>query len=377
MNILHIIPSLRKGGAERLVLDIYNELQKRPDVMIRLVVLHPENEYEFLSKNIDIVFCKSKVSPSISGKAFVDIADFETIIADFKPDIIHSHLFEAEIISRWIVRSDIKYFTHCHNNMGQFRRLASYSLFSKELLTNYYEKRLLVTQYLKCNNKFIAISKDTESFFKQALPKKLSQNVILLNNAIDFNRFKHTIHLLKTKENHSINLITVGSLIEIKNHLFLLEVISLLNKRSKLKFNLTIIGEGVFRENIEKKIIENQLENIVTLLGKIDNVEDFLQKADLYVFSCIKEGFGLTLIEAMASGLPVICLDGKGNRDIIEDGKNGFMIYKNNPELFANKIIELVNNPELYQSMSKYAVEFAKKYDIKEYVDRLLKIYSA
>jgi len=77
----------------------------------------------------------------------------------------------------------------------------------------------------------------------------------------------------------------------------------------------------------------------------------------------------------MAAGLPVVTLDGKGNRDIIEQGKNGFMIYKQSAELFADKIIELIKNKELYQSMSAYAVEFAKKYDIKEYVDKLIDLY--
>jgi glycosyltransferase involved in cell wall biosynthesis len=104
-------------------------------------------------------------------------------------------------------------------------------------------------------------------------------------------------------------------------------------------------------------------------------VENYLFDCDLYVHSAIYEAFGLVLIEAMAAGLPVVCLDGKGNRAIMEDGKNGFIVYEQNAEMFAGKILELVNTPGLYPAMSIYAKEYAKKYDIKEYVDKLVAFY--
>ncbi len=77
----------------------------------------------------------------------------------------------------------------------------------------------------------------------------------------------------------------------------------------------------------------------------------------------------------MASGLPVITTDGYGNRDLIKEGINGFMIWKRDPEEFAKKIIELLNTPDLYNSMSKNAIEFASGFDVKPYCEKLLKIY--
>jgi glycosyltransferase involved in cell wall biosynthesis len=375
MRILHIIPSLQKGGAERLVLNICNELQKREGVTVKLIVLHPENEYEFLSTNIDVELCSSEVVPSISGKNNVDISDFEKIISDFKPQIIHSHLFEAEIISRWHIFKGVKYFTHCHDKMKQFLSFNFKTVLNKELLTNYYEKKRLIKQYEKCDNKFIAISKDTENYIKKSLSGKLEKNVFLLNNAIDYDRFNFTKKDVILSGIGTINLITIGSLTELKNHLFLIDVVKALNETGIGKFNLAIIGEGLMRPAIENKISGLQLQDSVRLIGLTDKVEDFLKKADLYIYSCIKEGFGLTLIEAMASGLPVICLDGIGNRDIIEQGKNGFMIFEQNPELFAQKIMELIKDKQLYTEMSLYANDYAKKFDIKGYVDKLLEIY--
>lgn len=375
LKIIHIIPSLRKGGAERMVLDICNELQNRWDVKVKLVVLHPENEYEFLSKNIDIELCNSRVSPSLSKSHFVDIEHFKQLVTDFNPDIIHSHLFEAEMLSRWHVFKGIRYITHCHDNMKQFMAFNFKTLINKELFTNYFEKKLLLKKYNLCNNIFIAISKNTEVYFKKNIPENLSNNVLILNNAIDLSRFVNKEEKYNLLKKQTIKLVTIGSLTQLKNQLFLLDVMKVLNKNGYGNFNLTIIGDGPMRASIENKISENRLQDKVKLVGLTDKVEDFLKNSDLYVYSCIKEGFGLTLIEAMASGLPIVCLDGGGNRDIIEDGKNGFMIYEQNAELFAEKIIEITGDEQLYTTMSEFAVQYAMGFDIKNYIDRLLKIY--
>lgn len=373
MKILHIIPSLRKGGAERLVLNICNELQKRDGVEVKLLVLHPENEYEFISKNIDVKLCSSIVVPSISRKNFADISDFEKIISEFNPQIIHSHLFEAEIVSRWHIINGIKYFTHCHDSMKQFRNFNYKTLLNKELLTNYYEKKRLLKQYVKCDNRFIAISNSTAEYFKKNLPKYLSSNIFKLNNAIDFGLFFKTG--ISTKDLNQINLITTGSLIDKKNHIFLIEVVKILHEK-KYKITLEILGDGNNRKILEERINKYNLKEIVFLRGNVQKVEEYLQKSYIYVHAATHEPFGLVLLEAMASGLPVVCLDGKGNRDIIEQGKNGFMIFEQSPELFAQKITELITNKQLYSEMSLYANEYAKKFDIKEYVDNLIELYS-
>lgn len=87
------------------------------------------------------------------------------------------------------------------------------------------------------------------------------------------------------------------------------------------------------------------------------------------------EPFGLVIIEAMAAGLPAICLDGKGNRDLIEDGKNGYMLFENDPGKFANKIIEITQNKDTYNKLSQGATNYAKQYDMTIHVDSIVKFY--
>ena len=109
----------------------------------------------------------------------------------------------------------------------------------------------------------------------------------------------------------------------------------------------------------------------------MEKIEEFVWQSDVYVHTATYEPLGLVLIEAMAAGLPVVALDGGGNQDLIVQGENGYIIEKGIPDLFAEKIWVLWNNKAEYQRISKYAENFAKKYDIKDYVKNLIDLYKA
>ena len=117
----------------------------------------------------------------------------------------------------------------------------------------------------------------------------------------------------------------------------------------------------------------------------MDNVSRFsknrnwgwLWNSDVFVFPSFSDGFGLVLLEAMAAGLPVIALDGRGNRDIMKDGENGFMLKEQNATVFVEKIELVYKNQELYDKLSRGALQTAKTYDISEYVEKLMVVYQS
>ena len=370
MRILQIIPNLTKGGAERLVLDIYSELSKRSDVDVKLVCFSEQNEYpEFL--DIKPLVIKSSVKLSLFRKNQFYVDELQKFVNDFKPDIIHTHLFEAELISRSIYRPHTKWFSHCHDNMVQFRNIGPATFLSKQALTNYYEKKVLFTKYKQNGGShFLAISKDTHAYFtKTAKPYP----VTLLPNAIDYHKFLKPV--LNISQGNILRLINVGTFVEKKNQAFLLKVAAALKKRS-IHYELHLVGDGVKRDELESSVRNHGLENEVIFHGMVDRVEEILWQSDIYVHSAKYEPLGLVFLEAMAAGLPVITLDGKGNRDLIVQGKNGFMLSEPDAEKFAGKILEVWENKKLYSEMAAFAQKFAKGYDIKEYVDRLLVIYN-
>lgn len=368
MRILHILPYLRKGGAQRLALDICLELQKRGNV-VRIISFVDENDFRFLTNNLDVQIVPASVQLSIFHQNVLSIDALQKAIEDFAPDVIHTHLFEAEIVSRSCNYPQAKWFSHCHDNMRQFRNLGIKTLFNKQLLTNFFEKRYLFSRY-KANggNTFIAISHDTERFFRETARQ---YNVQFLPNAIDYEKF----HCDNSRHpNTKLRLVNVGSLNTNKNQIFLVNVAKILADKG-VDFNLKIVGGGQDYDMLNQRIETLELQKNVWLCGNVDNVEDYLQESDIYVHSSLSEALGLTIIEAMAAGLPIVTLDGHGNRDLIVQGKNGYMIYEQNAEQFADRILEIWNDKNKYNQMSAFAQDFARQYDIKPYVDKLLVLY--
>ena len=153
MKILHIIPSLIAGGAERLVIDICNELNKRDDVEVKLLLLSNRIDFDKKSIKFDYSIIQFHLSLSLKSSNQADLNEFVDVVTEFEPDIIHSHLFEAELLSRWKVFPSITYVTHCHDNMSQISGFSQKKGLKKNI-TDCYEKRLLFQRYKDCDNNF-------------------------------------------------------------------------------------------------------------------------------------------------------------------------------------------------------------------------------
>jgi glycosyltransferase involved in cell wall biosynthesis len=374
MKILHIIPNLKKGGAERIVIDIVRILNQNTSYQVKFILFEDKIEYdvEDIKNLIEIV--PSKVQLSITKKHHLSITELQKTIELFQPDSIHSHLFEAEIVSRSCTFPKAKWFTHSHDRMSSLNNLNLFSIKSKRALTNYFEKRYLLKCYRKNGgNNFIAISEDISNFLRTVLPKDL-QSIQLLQNAIDVKRFEKLMDFNKVRDNVVFNMVSIGRLDKNKNHQLLIDVVLELKNR-KIPVHLTIVGEGDERISLQEKIVQLNLSDQLSLVGLQEKVEMYLWNADLYIHSAITEGFGLTLIEAMACGLPVVCTDAKGNRDLIQEGENGFMVGERDPKLLADKIELLLKNDNLRQEMGGKARKFAQGFGIEKYVESLLLLY--
>ncbi len=372
LRVLHIIPSLAMGGAERLTLDICSELANRDNISVCLVLLH-EHQLFVLPTNFVTYHTDAKVKLSILKKNKKEIAHFQQIVNDFKPNVIHSHLFEAEILSRAKLFDSILYITHVHDNMQQLKRLTVGLIPSKVELTNYYERAWILKKYKKINNHFISISNDTDRYIQKNVPSSIARNRTKLLNSINFQKFNK--HRKYNKDIERIRLICIGSFVPKKNQLFLLDVILILVNKG-LDVHLTLIGDGPLRNILEDKIEALSLHSYVTLVGNTEQVEFYLSKSTIYVHAATYEPFGLVLLEAMASGLPVVCVDGKGNRDLIKEGSNGFMLKRIDPSEMAEKIIKLSSDIMMYESISDNAVAFASQFDLVKYTDRLVDLYT-
>ena len=370
MKIVQIIPNLKKGGAERLVLNICQELQKRENIKVKLITFSEENEYPYLTKNIDWSVIPSSFTLSILRSNTVEIKKLEKAVADFKPDIIHSHLYEADFVTNQLKVKHAKFFSHIHSIRNELENKPNV-IGIKSKMIFYFEKKMYLYLLKRNNVKLVAISNECYNFARNDLRQK-KENVIFLPNCIDYNVFKASPKISSKKD--GFKLINIGSFSPKKAQEFLIDVASNLKNKGVI-FSLDLLGDGPERKKIEKLALKHNVNELINFRGNVNNPESYLKSADLYIHSAKKEPFGLVLIEAMASGLPIVTTDGGGNKDIIINNENGFMLVFRNPELFANKIIQLINSKEDYERISRNCIAFASKYDVKNYVSKLLKLY--
>ena len=186
MKILQIIPNLSKGGAERLVTDIVRELATREGIEVRLVLFREEIDYDIQDIRHLVHIIPSSVQLSLWRKNKYHIAELQQFLEDFQPDIIHSHLFEAEIVSRSCCYPSAKWFSHGHSNMSVFDKDRN-ETFKQKLISSFERKYILDRYKDNGGSRFICISKDTETFYTKYIN---SIKTIFLPNAINFNRFK-------------------------------------------------------------------------------------------------------------------------------------------------------------------------------------------
>ena len=368
MKIIQIIPNLKKGGAERLVLDLSIALNALPNIELVLLTFQEGNEYTFLSETIKHQFIPSSFTPSILGKPQTKIDELQKFINEFQPDIIHSHLFETEILLSQINYSSAKRFVHFHDQMPQFKKIQWSEIFKKNTWTNWYERNLVLSRYDKQKTLFIPVSNNTLQYIQKNLA---SFESTLLLNGINLKRFKNNPNSF-----NSNRISIIGSLVEKKNQVLAIKVLHEL-KIKGFEYHLDIIGDGPLKTELMNFVQQLSLESLVHFHGLQNHPEKFQNDSFLYIHTAKYEPFGLVLIEAMASGLPVVCTNGGGNAELIENGKNGYCLDEFNAKALAEKIIYLKEQKEVYENMKLEAINYAKKFDINEYTQKLLDLYKA
>ncbi len=138
---------------------------------------------------------------------------------------------------------------------------------------------------------------------------------------------------------------------------------------------LFIVGDGELREELLGLTKLLNLTDYVSFLGLKDNVPSILKNFDLFVLSSLWEGLPTVVMEAMVCSVPVIATNIPGTRELIEDGKTGFLVEPQNIDGLANKVIEVLENETLRIFISVNAFKEVQNYDMKEIGNKYLKLF--
>ncbi|EXG83602.1 glycosyltransferase [Clostridium sp. ASBs410] len=167
-------------------------------------------------------------------------------------------------------------------------------------------------------------------------------------------------------------LITCGELIKRKNHEAILKALTYIKDH---QVKLILCGSGVLEQDIRQKIRDYDLEDRIIMIGYCYNILDHLKAADCFVFPSYQEGLPVALMEAMASGLPVVCSKIRGNVDLIIPEEGGFLVDPRDIKELANSILKLKENHELKIKMGLFNAERIQKFDVEVVNRKMRDIY--
>ena len=170
-------------------------------------------------------------------------------------------------------------------------------------------------------------------------------------------------------------IISVGRLAEEKNWVTLLRAFALAQKVQP-NIRLVLLGDGPQADALRQLVGELGIADRVMFTGKVpfDEVPNYLKAADIFTFASITETQGIVTLEAMAAGLPSVAVDASGTRDILEDGKQGFLVQNDANDL-ANGILKLLDNQSLLGKFKSAALKTSRAYDNMSLARKMLKVY--
>jgi glycosyltransferase involved in cell wall biosynthesis len=357
---MHFISALSSGGSENMTIDMIKKIvNEKKDIKIVVIIMNNlvnrdlKQELLYICKDS---FFLDREPGNLNPKHLVEI---KKIIKRFNVDIIHTHDFgsriRAVILSMFHFRINVVYTAH---TTGLFKSM----FFLDKCMHNI------------CVKKTIAIS---DVVYKEAKDNKI-KNVVKIYNGVDLDKFIFKNKKINLKK--EINIINVARVdYKVKGQDILIKALKIL-KDNKIKFNCLFVGDNT--KNFEKSfkflqnlLEENDLKDNVLFLGNRRDVNILLQSADLFILPSRIEGFGLAIIEAMASGVPVICSDIEGPLELIENEKNGLLFKCENYFDLYKKIRIVLNDLKLYENLRQNAFLFSQKFDISHMINEYEKNY--
>ena len=195
---------------------------------------------------------------------------------------------------------------------------------------------------------------------------------------IDTDKFKNNeVNRIEKRKSIGVSeddfmIISVGELNKNKNHQVIIRAIAKL-KNKRIKY--VLCGEGPLETELKKLTGELEIQRQVKFLGFRKDVPDLMKVADLFAFPSYREGLSLSLMEAMASGLPVVCSEIRGNTDLIDEGKGGYLVNPSKSLEVSDKINNLFKDRELRTSFGNYNRDYINEFSITNAIDKISRIY--
>jgi glycosyltransferase involved in cell wall biosynthesis len=353
-RILHIIDSFSKGGAEVLLSGAIPELTDYEHRIIYLFstkhpIMHPIPGF------IDILCLDYK---GITDSKRV-VSELNRHIGEFAPTIIHTHLYFSSMLIRFSRTRSCQVIQTYHNEYYRIKYPKRKARIMKVCM------KLFDRYTMKPAFKILHVSKAQQEANDFDVRIKSSS---ILHNYIEDIFYKNRMHAFR-KTNAKLNIISVGNLKTEKNHIMLLHA---LRDLTHLPLHVNIYGHGNDERMLQEYI--NKYNLPATIQGSRNNISELLDQHDLFVSCSLIEGFGISVAEAMASGIPMLLSDISTFKEVTEN--KGVFFQSNNSKDLANKIEAFCLHPETSTQSVMDCRHVAEQYRKNIYLYKIKNLYN-
>lgn len=291
----------------------------------------------------------------------------------FKPDIIHTHVFSTvgitALYAAWRMRVPI---------IGTDHTLPADYLYYLKL--NFRPFRFLVRKYAAWyHNRCDFVTAPGKNMIDELLAYGMNRPTQVISNHIPTYIFRPLVPKKDFKIKYGIGsraVLIFGRIAIEKNLDVALAIYSKVAEQTDAE--LIFIGDGPYREEVERLIKERKLENRVRFLGVLrgETLVEAINACEVFLITSLSETQSMTTLQAMACGLPVVVINAGGIPEYVSDGQAGYVIDSGREDLFVEKLIELLLNPELAQRMGEAGKESIKQFSPELIVDQFEKLYA-
>ena len=352
-NILFIVRTMGLGGTENVVLQLCEILSKKVNM---IAVCSSGGVHEEKLQEMGI---KHYMIPDIASKKPMDMLkscrSIKNIIDKEQITIVHSHHRMAAFYAELVAPKSVVKVANAHNTFTDKKKL---------------------TQLAYRNTKIIAVGemvkKNLTEYFE--IPK---EQVCVIHNAVKpFDGKIVSVEILY-KEHAKGNVLigNIGRLTEQKGMTYFIEAAEI-TTRTHPEARFVIVGDGEEREKLHAQVEAKRLLDKVLFLGYRNDIQNVMSQLDFVVLSSLWEGLPLTPIEAYSVGKTVVGTAVDGTPEIICDGVDGYLVEPRNPMQLAEKMNELIENPEMRESMGIQAMKrYQDEFSFEKLSDRYVAFY--
>lgn len=347
---------------------------KHPNKNFHLAKL-PLGELD-LGKKIEIHRLSSLPFPTPTKQARLVLPTGFNLLAikKFNPDIIHSQLFFGVGLEALLAAKILK-IPLVGTNHTRIDEIMRYSLVKNKSVAKYM-LRYMIWYYNRCNY----VTAPSKLFLEEMKKNGFNRPAQIISNPVDFEIFNpglaKNIKLTKNKFKLSeTTIIYAGRLAGEKNIDVIIKALPLV-KKSTPKINLAICGHGSAQDSLLNLAKELGVAKNVKFLGTFDkpNLAKIYQASKIFVIASTSEVQSMTVLQAMACGLPIICARCNSMPDLVNN-RNGFLIEPYDYKTLAEKITLLLNNHQLRKNLSQGSLDFVQKFSAENIAKKWEELY--